>query len=123
MQKTKTNFMKIHIQSIAFTLRKEVGDFIQGKVKKLIRFYREIISIEVSLKVDKSNTKKNKFCTIRLIIPGNDLLSSARCKTFEAATAQAVEALARQVKKRKTKVLTSRMIKNINYGMPVSTNF
>ena len=95
--------MKINIQSIAFTLRKEVSDFIQNKVKRLTRFYREIIGIEVSLKVDKSNTKNNKVCRIRLIIPGNDMLSVAQCKTFEAATAQAVEVLGRQIERRKTK--------------------
>jgi putative sigma-54 modulation protein len=93
--------MKINIQSIAFTLRKEVSDFIQDKVKKLTRFYRDIISIEVSLKVDKSNTKKNKLCRIRLIIPGNDIFSSAQSKSFEEATSLAVEALERQIEKRK----------------------
>ena len=93
--------MKINIQSIAFTLKKEASNFIQFKVKKLTRFYRDIISIEVSLKVDKSNTRKNKLCRIRLIIPGNDMFSSAQSKTFEAATAQAVEALERQIERRK----------------------
>ena len=100
--------MKVKIQSIAFTLRKEVNDFIQKKVKKLTRFYREIIGIEVSLKVDKSDTRDNKVCRIRLIIPGNDMLSGAQCKTFEAATAQAVEALERQIEKRKTRAIANR---------------
>ena len=107
--------MKINIQSIAFTLRKEVSDFIQNKVKKLTRLYREIIGIEVSLKVDKSDTRDNKVCRIRLIIPGNDMLSGAQCQTFEAATAQAVEALERQIERRKTKVIINRVIKNMNY--------
>ena len=115
--------MKIHIQSIAFTVKKEITDFIQGKVKKLTRFYREIISIQVCLKVDKSNTKKNKLCSIRLIIPGNDMLSSAQCNSFERATAQAVEALQRQIEKRKTKLSTNRIAKNINFGIVLSTNF
>ena len=95
--------MKINIQSIAFTLRKEVGDFIQNKVNKLTRFYRDIISVEVSLKLDKSDTRRNKVCRIRLIIPGNDMLSGARCESFEAATMQAIEALERQIKRRKIK--------------------
>ena len=100
--------MKIKIQSIAFTLRKEVSDFIQNKVKKLTRFYREIISIEVSLKVDKSATRDNKVCKIRLIIPGNDMLSGAQCKSFEAATVQAVDALERQIERRKIRLITNR---------------
>jgi ribosomal subunit interface protein len=100
--------MKINIQSIAFTLRQEVSDFIQNKVKKLTRFYRAIIGIEVSLKVDKSAAKDNKGCRIRLIIPGNDMLSDAQSKTFEAATVQAVDALERQIERRKTRLLTNR---------------
>jgi putative sigma-54 modulation protein len=100
--------MKVKIQSIAFTLRREVSDFIQKKVKKVTRFYREIISIEVSLKVDKSATRENKVCRIRLIIPGNDMLSGAQCKSFEAATVQAVNALERQIERRKTRVITNR---------------
>lgn len=100
--------MKINIKSIAFSLRKEVNEFIQNKVKKLTRFYRDIIEIEVSLKVDKSATRDNKLCRIRLIIPGYDMLSAARCKTFEAATSRAVEALERQIERRKTKVIANR---------------
>ena len=109
--------MKVNIQSIAFTLRKEVSDFIQNKVKKLTRFYKEIIGIEVSLKVDKSATNHNKVCRIRLIIPGNDMLSGAQCGTFEAATARAVDALERQIERRKTKVITKRVIKNLHYDL------
>ena len=100
--------MKINIQSIAFKLRNEVTGFIQHKVKKLTRIYKEIIGIEISLKVEKSGTRDNKICSIRLIIPGYDMLSAARCRTFEAATSQAVEALARQIEKRKTKIIAGR---------------
>lgn len=100
--------MKVTVQSIAFTLKKEVSDFIQNKVKKLARFYRDIIGIEVFLKVDKPGTRNNKVCRIRLVVPGNDMLSGAKCQTFEAATAQAVVALERQIERRKTKFITYR---------------
>ena len=106
--------MKISIQSIAFSLRKEVYDLIKAKVKKLNRFYKEIISIEVALKVDKSNSQENKICRMRLVIPGNDLLSGARCSSFEAATAQAIKALQRQIERRKTKAAAYKLINNIN---------
>ena len=95
--------MKININSIAFTLRNELSDFIKNKVKKLNRFYRDIISIEVALKVDKSGTRDNKICRVRLIIPGNDLISGARGRSFEAAVAQVIKALEKQIEKRKTK--------------------
>ena len=103
--------MKINITNIAFTLRKELGDLIQNKVKKLVRFYKEIIGIEISLKVDKSTTKQNKTCKIRLVIPGYDMLSGARDETFEGATAKAVEALERQIERRKTKAINTRIRK------------
>ena len=51
------------------------------------------------------------MCEIRLAIPGNDLMASAQCKTFEEAVAQCVEALEKQIKKRKTKIIAKR--KNI----------
>jgi ribosomal subunit interface protein len=104
--------MKINIRNIAFTLRKEVGDRIQNKVKKLACFCSEIIGIEVSLKVDKSTKNKNKTCNIRLVVPGYDLLSGARHETFEGATAQAVEALERQIERRKTRLISTRVRKH-----------
>ena len=51
--------------------------------------YSEIISIEISLKLNKSETKDNKVCRIGLVIPGYDMLAGAQCRTFEAATSVA----------------------------------
>jgi len=45
--------------------------------------------------------KENKLCDKRLIIPGNDLLVSARCKTFEEAIVQSVDGLVKQIEKKK----------------------
>jgi ribosomal subunit interface protein len=101
--------MKINIKSIAFTLRKELSDFVSNKVKKLKHLYSEIIGIEISLEVNKSETKDNKVCRIRLVIPGYDMLADAQSKTFEAATAAAIEALERQIEKRKTRLIANRV--------------
>ena len=100
--------MKLKFQSLDFTASQELTDFIKNKVAKLEYFYDEIICSEVCLKLDKSDTKENKVCEIRLAIPGNDLLASAQCKTFEEAAAQCVEALEKQIKKRKTKIIGKR---------------
>jgi ribosomal subunit interface protein len=100
--------MTIKIKTLGFTAKQELIDFVHEKVGKCSRLYDKIIGSEVCFDVDKSNTKENKVCDIRLIIPGNDLLSSAQCKTFEEATAQAVEALERQIEKRKTKLMVTR---------------
>ena len=71
--------MKITIQSKDFTAKPILTDFIKEKTEKLFRLYDKIISCEVLLKIDKSETKGNKICDIRLVIPGNDLLAGAQC--------------------------------------------
>ncbi len=96
--------MNIKIKTLGFTAKPELTDFVHEKVEKFAHLYDKIISCEVSFSLDKSDTNENKVCDIRLVIPGNDLLSSAQCKIFEEATAKAVEALERQIEKRKTKL-------------------
>lgn len=95
--------MNITIQPKDFTAKEELTDFIKEKAEKLFRLYDKIISCEVVLKIDKSETKENKVCDLRLIIPGNDLLAGAKSKTFEEAAMQAIGALEKQIEKRKNK--------------------
>lgn len=100
--------MKIDIQSRDFTAKEELLNFINEKVEKLERFYAEIISSEVCLFIDKSDTNDNKVCEIRLVIPGNDLFAKAQCKSFEEATSASVGALERQIEKHKNKIIGKR---------------
>lgn len=100
--------MNITIQTLGFTAKQELTGFVHEKLERLSHFYNKIISSEVCFSIDKSGTNENKVCDIRLVIPGNDLLATHQCKTFEEATTQAVEALERQIKKRKTKLSVTR---------------
>ena len=85
--------------------------FYKNKVAKLEYFYDEIIWSEVCLKLDKSDTKENKVFEIRLAIPGNDLMASAQCKTFEESAAQCAEALEKQIRKQKLLVSEKILLK------------
>lgn len=89
--------MTLNIQAPNITLKQEVTDFLNQKLKMLSRRYNEIFSVEVCFRREKSSTTDNKFCEIRLIISGYDLMASAQCETFEAAIAQTSEALERQI--------------------------
>lgn len=100
--------MNIKIKTLGFTAKQELTDFVNEKVEKFAHLYDKIISSEICFSLDKSDTNENKVCGIRLVIPGNDLMANAQCKTFEEATAQAVEALERQIEKRKTKLNVTR---------------
>ncbi len=102
--------MKIDIQSPGFTPGQELINFIKEKIKKLSCLYGEIIGSEVCLRLNSSASGENKICTIRLLIPGNDLLASRQYKKFEIAIVQTVEALKRQIKKRKTKITGRRKV-------------
>ncbi|HRS38571.1 MAG TPA: HPF/RaiA family ribosome-associated protein, partial [Bacteroidia bacterium] len=75
--------MKIRVQSIHFDADRKLIDFIQDKVDKLVTFYDHIIGGEVFLKLDKSSDMKNKIVQIKIQLPGNDIIVSEQCKTFE----------------------------------------
>ncbi|MEW6470124.1 MAG: ribosome-associated translation inhibitor RaiA [Bacteroidota bacterium] len=96
--------MKVNIQSLHFDADKKLLNHIEEKVNKLNHFYDAIIGTEVTLKLEKSKSTDNKIAEIKLQIPGNDLFAKRQCTTFEEATDTAVEALKKQIKKRKEKV-------------------
>ncbi len=100
--------MKITIQTPGFNAKQELTGFIHEKLEKLGLFNDEVVSTEVCLKLDNSSTKGNKLCDIRLVIPGNDMLASARCKTFEEATVQAIDAAAKQINSKKKRIIGRR---------------
>ena len=100
--------MKTNIQSIGFTASEELTAFVKEKTAKLSLHFENILTSEVCLSTDKSSTKENKVCDIRLVIPGNDLLAKSQCKTFEEAMAQASDALVKQIEKHKTKIAAKR---------------
>ena len=95
--------MKIDIQSPGFTPKRELLVFVNREVNKLADLHDEIINAEVCLSLDNSTTNENKNCRLRLVIPGNDLLSFAESETFEEATRRSIDLLKRQIEKIKTK--------------------
>ena len=100
--------MKINIQSPGFKVNQQLNLFIQEKAEKLFNYYSDLISIEISLKISNSDTKENKVCEIRLVIPGNDILASAQCKTFEEAVLSVVETTKTRIKRKKSKIIGTR---------------
>jgi putative sigma-54 modulation protein len=89
--------MKIIIQTPDFKADQKLIDFVTGKVEKLGKFSDRIHEANVTLKLDKSETRENKICEIKLAIPGNDLFASRQCKTFEEAAAKSSDAVRSQI--------------------------
>lgn len=93
--------MNVKIQSVKFDADKKLIDFINAKVNKLERYTDDAVGAEVFLKVDKDHERGNKVATIRLEVPGDDLIADSRSKTFEESVDECVDAIKKQLEKYK----------------------
>ncbi len=96
--------MDIKIHSVRFDADSKLIDFIKSKVSKLIQFNDGLIAAEVFLRLDNTQDMENKITEIKIDIPGNNLFAKKQGKTFEEATDLAVDALRKQVKRKKEKL-------------------
>jgi putative sigma-54 modulation protein len=97
--------MEIIINSVHFDADKKLIEFVNKKVNKLDIFFDGIINAEVTLKVLKPETPKNKISEIKLSIPVNGyLFAKKQADTFEEATDLAVDAIRKQLGKFKEKL-------------------
>jgi putative sigma-54 modulation protein len=91
--------MKITIQTPGFKAQKKLTDFVQQHVEKLSRVSDRILESQVCLKVEKSGTRENKVCEIKILIPGNDLFATRHNNTFEEAVLRTIKAIEHQMKR------------------------
>ncbi len=95
--------MKVFVQSVNFNADKELVEFVEKKVESLEKYYDKIVDSEVFLKVQQTSEKENKIVEIKINVPGNDFVVKKVSKTFEEGVALTVDALKRQLNKRKEK--------------------
>ena len=95
--------MNIKIETVHFDADKKLIDFIEKKVNKVARKSSNIIRADITLKLDKSETKENKITEIRLEVPGEDLFAKKQAKTFEEGVDNALSALEKQIERYKNK--------------------
>ena len=93
--------MNVLIQSVKFDADKKLTDFIEQKISKLDRFFDNVISAKVTLKLDKDHENGNKMAVIVLDVPGNELVAERKCKSFEEAVDECIDALKKQIEKHK----------------------
>ena len=93
--------MNVNIQTVKFDADKRLVEFVEHKLGKMDRFAERSTGADVVLKLDKDFDKGNKVATITLHMPGSDLVSEQRAKTFEEAIDLAIDALKRQNEKLK----------------------
>ncbi|WP_020567612.1 ribosome hibernation-promoting factor, HPF/YfiA family [Neolewinella persica] len=76
---------------------------INEKVNKLETFYDRIERADVYIKDGDGNTANGHTVSVRLAIPGNDLVAEYNDQSIKRAIAEVTEALRRQIKKHKEK--------------------
>ena len=96
--------MNVKIQSVKFDADKKLIDFIVSKVAKIDRFIDNIVSVDVTLKLDKDFDNGNKVATIKVTVPGDELVAERQCKSFEEAIDSGLDAIRNQVDKYKEKL-------------------
>jgi putative sigma-54 modulation protein len=96
--------MKTTIKAIKFDADRKLVLFVQNKVRKLSKFFDEILAAEVFLKLENTQEIDNKSVEIKIEIPGNSLFSRKQSKTFEESTDLAIDAIKLQLIKYKEKL-------------------
>lgn len=96
--------MKINVETPNFAADVKLIDFLKRKLEKLEVFYDRIIYADAYLKVQQTSEKENKIVEVLLKVPGDDLVVKKQARTFEQGVDECVQALERQLKKRKEKL-------------------
>ncbi len=96
--------MNIQIHSLRFNADKKLIDFVNQKLIKLTQYGEDIVSAEVTLKIDKDSERENKISEIKVEYPGGPLFAKKQSKTFEEATDLALDALKKQITRHKQKM-------------------
>lgn len=94
--------MEVRIQAIHFDATQRLVDFINKKAERLVRHAPDTTAIDVTLKVVKPETAMNKEAVVKLTMPQcPDMVANKVADTFEEAIDLCLEAIARQLEKKK----------------------
>lgn len=94
--------MEVRIQAIHFDISEKLTAFINKKAERLARHHEAITTIDATLKVVKPESAMNKEVIIRVTVPQQpEVTASKTADTFEEAVDLALEAVDRQLEKRK----------------------
>ena len=85
--------MNVKIQSVKFDADQKLVDFIQLKLSKIGRFADNILSADVTLKIDKDDEVGNKVAIVKLNVAGGELVADRRSKSFEESVDLCIDAI------------------------------
>jgi putative sigma-54 modulation protein len=98
-EKIDIHTMKMIVQTPHFTADKKLTDLVRRAVGKLAPLSDRIIEAQVCLRIGNTSTDENKFCELKIVIPGNDMFAARHGSTFEDTIYRSVEAVRHQIER------------------------
>ena len=92
--------MVTRIQSVHFDASQQLMEFVEKKVAKLEKHCEGATSLEVTMKLVKPETVKNKEVALRVMAAGGELFASKTSDTFKDALLGAIDAIKVQAEKK-----------------------
>lgn len=93
--------MDVRIQAINFDATEKLVAFINKKAERLARHNAAITTFDAKLTVVKPETAMNKETVVKVTMPQGEMVASKVADSFEEAIDLSIEALERQLEKRK----------------------
>lgn len=98
--------MEAIFQFVQLTKSERLEELTQKKLDKLEIKFDWIIRADVFFKKQDGEEPKGFICNIKLSVPGNQIFAESNENSFEAAMAETVRDLDRQLDKRKAQMTT-----------------
>jgi len=98
--------MEAIFQFVQLTKSERLEELTQKKLDKLENKYDWIIRADVFFKKQDGEEPKGFICNIRLSVPGNQIFAESNENSFEAAIAETISDLDRQLAKKKAQMTT-----------------
>ena len=74
--------MNIVFQSINYKADIKLKNFAKKKINKMNLFYKKIINVFISTKIENSSNRINKYAEIKIGIPGKSIIVKKRSSSF-----------------------------------------
>ena len=105
--------MKVNMQSVNFTADQKLLDYIDKKLRKIDKFFGNIVRADVILRLENSGQIRDKLVELKLLVPGTVLVTKDSGKTFEKAFDSSIKILKRRIIKYKEKLKSRSVSKSL----------
>lgn len=95
--------MEVKINAVHFDINSRLEEFINKKAQRLARHFANVSNIDFNLKVVKPESAMNKEAIVKVTVPQQeDVVANKTADTFEEAIDICLEAIERQLEKKKS---------------------